>query len=83
MKSILTANVMRNKEAKYDERHGGPYDRGAADSWYYRSRNPHWIDHKNGGNRFKQTDMTPKEIAEYHAGYDDNEEAGAHKDYGH
>ena len=72
--------VMKKPEGR---EHGSPYDRGAADSWYYRSRNPHWIDHKNGGNKFKQTDMTPKEIAEYHAGYDDNEEAGAHKDYGH
>ena len=58
--------VMKKPEGR---EHGSPYDRGAADSWYYRSRNPHWIDHKNGGNRFKQDQMTPKEIAEYHASY--------------
>lgn len=26
---------------KYDESHGSPFDRGSADSWYHRARNPH------------------------------------------
>jgi len=26
----------------YDSRHGGPFDRGSADSWYSRPFNPHY-----------------------------------------
>ena len=89
MKSILTANVMRNKDAKYDERHGGPYDRGAADSWYIRPRCPHYYGrHENGEGlvedrkRVSIDGMTKSEIEAYHAGYDDNESGtGCHKDY--
>jgi len=89
MKSILTANVMNNKEAKYNERHGGPYDRGAADSWYIRPRCPHYYGrHENGEGliedrkRVSGDEMTKAEIEAYHAGYDDNEAvSGARKDY--
>ena len=28
---------------KYDERHGGPYDRGGADSYYRRPFRPHYF----------------------------------------
>ena len=27
---------------KYDDRHGGPYDRGGADSYYRRAFQPHY-----------------------------------------
>ena len=27
----------------YDKRHGGPYDRGGADSYYRRGYNPHYF----------------------------------------
>ena len=85
MKSILTANVMRNKDAKYDERHGGPYDRGAADSWYIRPRCPHYYGRHGLSNarvRIGIDEMTKAEIEAYHAGYDDNEAvSGARKDY--
>jgi len=89
MKSILTANVMNNnKEAKYDERHGGPYDRGAADSWYIRPRCPHYygkpvVDvNLEGKKRVGIDEMTKAEIEAYHAGYDDNEAVpGCRKDY--
>lgn len=26
----------------YDQRHGGPYDRGSADAWYGRDFDPHY-----------------------------------------
>ena len=26
----------------YDQRHGGPYDRGSADAYYHRPYNPHF-----------------------------------------
>ena len=80
---------MKNKESKYNERHGGPYDRGAADSWYIRPRCPHYYGkHENGEGliedrkRVSGDEMTKAEIEAYHAGYDDNEAVpGCRKDY--
>lgn len=61
--------------------HGSPYDRGAADSYYRRPRNPHkWPEGTGRGK--KVTDLTPDEVAEYNQGYDDNEALGDHKDWG-
>lgn len=67
----------------YDDRHGGPYDRGGADSYYGRGFNPHYY---TGGSM--QSDLIPEElmtkleIEAYRAGYNDNEEAGDFKDWG-
>ena len=62
--------------------HGSPYDRGTADSYYRRGRNPHYY---VGGSyttpRVEEADMTPQEIAGYHAGYDDNESDGNFKEW--
>jgi hypothetical protein len=71
---------MSRKYAEF-EYHGGPYDRGAADSWYQRPRSPH--KYPNGTyNGPEVTELTEEEIEAYHAGYDDNEESGGHKDWG-
>lgn len=54
--------------------HGDPYDRGSADSYYRRGRQPHY--YPNGTYvppRIDKSDMTPEQIAEYHKGYDNNE----------
>lgn len=64
----------------HDTSHGSPWDRGRADSYYGRSIRPHkWLD---GLGRQEITDLTPAEIAEYHAGFEENEDAGDHKDWG-
>lgn len=65
---------------KYDSRHGGAFDRGSADSWYDRGRNPHYF---VGDTHMSEriTDLTPEEIEAYHAGYDYNEKFGGKKDY--
>lgn len=60
------------------ERHGGLYDRGSADSYYGRPRNPHWWPHGTGNGEMI-TDLTPEEIAEYLDGYDYNEDQGNKK----
>ena len=63
------------------ERHGGLYDRGRADSYYSRPRNPHW--YPNGTYKGDAVeDLTPAEVAEYLAGYEDNERNGDKKDWG-
>jgi len=64
------------------DRHGGPYDRGSADSFYQRGSNPHyWPEGTYNGTQVREADMTPEEIAAYHEGFADNEKAGLHKIY--
>lgn len=68
-----------NKE--YDERHGGAYDRGTADSYYRRSRAPHYYLGATGTS--KRIELTPEdaEWEAYMAGYDHNEQEGFFKSY--
>ena len=66
-----------------DERHGGPYDRGTADSYYGRGYNPHYfVGDSYNSPRVEKASMTEFEIEEYSAGYKDNEEACNFKDHG-
>lgn len=70
------------KGIEYNDRHGGPFDRGSADSWYSRAENPHYYVGDTGlSKRVEAADMTDTEIAEYHAGYEWNEQFGGKKDY--
>lgn len=66
----------------YDMRHGGPYDRGSADSYYRRSFNPHYY---AGGTHTSKLisleDMTVEDIVAYTAGYRDNEASQNFKEY--
>jgi hypothetical protein len=60
--------------------HGCLYDRGSADSYYGRRRDPHYGG--VGGDSGKRVDqLTADEVAEYQAGYDYNEQFGEKKDY--
>lgn len=73
---------MLKQHPVYDQRHGGPYDRGSSDSYYRRSPEPHYYEGGTGvGKRFEEADMTDWQITEYNAGYDANERAGDYKDY--
>ena len=65
----------------YDSRHGGCFDRGSADSYYHRPRDPHYYT-QGTGTSDKVTELTESEIEAYHAGYDYNEEYGDKKDWG-
>ena len=67
----------------YDQRHGGPFDRGAADSYYHRGYHPHYF----RGDTFTSemvtlAEMTAEEITAYTAGYNYNEKFGDKKDWG-
>jgi len=67
----------------YDERHGGPYDRGSADYWYHRPFDPHYfVEGSYTSDKVELADMTPAEITAYTAGYRDAEERGDQKDWG-
>lgn len=61
--------------------HGGPYDRGMADSYYRRPRSPH--KYPNGTYNGERVHiLTVEETEAYNAGFDENEDAGDFKDWG-
>ena len=60
--------------------HGCLFDRGSADSYYGRARDPHYGGVSgDSGPRVKVTDS--ESVAEYLAGYQDNEDNGSKKDW--
>ena len=66
----------------YDQRHGGPFDRGSADSYYGRPRNPHWYPEGTyKGEKISKDQMTPAEVQAYLAGYQWNEQFGDKKSW--
>jgi hypothetical protein len=72
----------RTQSGYYDERHGGAYDRGSADSWYNREYNPHYfVGDSYQSPRIELAQMTAQEIVAYTAGYSDNEATGDHKEW--
>ena len=63
------------------KKHGCLYDRGSADSYYGRPRDPHYGG--VGGDSGERVDqgLSIDEIKEYYAGYEWNERFGDKKDY--
>jgi hypothetical protein len=63
------------------KRHGCLYDRGSADSYYGRPRDPHYGG--VGGDSGPRVDqgLSIDEIKEYYAGYEYNEQFGDKKDW--
>ena len=65
----------------YDTRHGGPFDRGRADSYYERPPEPHFYVGATGmSSRYISRPGTPEHAA-YMAGYNMNETSGDKKDW--
>lgn len=61
------------------DRHGSLFDRGGADSYYRRQPDPHYGG--VGGDSGQRTPVSdPESVAEYDAGYLDNEQSGSFKD---
>lgn len=65
---------------KYDSEHGSFFDRGAADSYYHRGREPH-RGGVGGNSGPRIVAVTAEEIEAYTAGYDWNEQFGDKKEY--
>ncbi len=64
----------------YNTEHGSPFDRGSADSYYGRPRQPHYYPEGTyKGERV--TDLTPAEVQAYLAGYQYNEQFGDKKSW--
>ena len=65
---------------QFQRKHGSLYDRGSADSYYGRARDPHYGG--VGGDSGPRVEVTDESsVAEYMAGYDYNEQFGEKKDY--
>jgi len=74
--------MIEYKGVDYDDRHGGPFDRGSADSYYGRIRSPHVFEGDTYSSPIRTIEeMTNAEIDAYHAGYDYNEELGDKKSW--
>jgi len=60
--------------------HGSLWDRGSADSYYGRPRDPHYYpDGSYNGERI--TDLTPEQVKEYLDAYEWNEKHGDKKSW--
>jgi hypothetical protein len=62
------------------EQHGSLFDRGSADSYYSRPRDPHWYP-EGSYNGNPVSELTGPEREEYLAGYDYNERFGHKKSW--
>ena len=75
-------DIVEFNEIEYNARHGGPFDRGSADSYYGRPRRPHYF----LGDSYQSNEIIPEvgsaEHEAYCAGYDWNEANGDKKDWG-
>ena len=64
----------------FDREHGSFFDRGSADSYYHRPRDPH-RGGVGGMSGERVVAVTEAELEAYHAGYDYNEEYGDTKSW--
>jgi hypothetical protein len=67
------------------ERHGGPFDRGSADSYYQRQFSPHYfVKDTANSNRIELSASNPEHhelISEYTRGFNHNEAEGSFKEW--
>lgn len=67
---------------EYDARHGGPFDRGSADCYYRRPREPHkYLGATYQSDRIGLLGLSDDEIQAYRAGYEYQHEVGDYKNY--
>lgn len=72
---------MKGTDMTYDKRHGVPYDRGSADSYYGRGRQPHYFVGATYSSERVECEPGTPEYEAYMAGYDENEKSGDKKDW--
>lgn len=75
-----TAQPQEFQGKTYDQRHGGPFDRGAADSYYNRPYSPHFYRGDTYSTERVEF-LTADELEAYNAGYQYNEQFGDKKDW--
>lgn len=64
--------AMSFAEREVFTRHGGAYDRGACDAYYWREAAPHYYTgDTHMSTRIEEVDMSWEEIQAYYAGYEE------------
>jgi hypothetical protein len=77
---VMTYIDAQKANEMYDKSHGSFFDRGSADSYYHRPRDPHRGG--VGGDSGPRIDAKfESDIQAYHAGYDYNEQFGGKKNW--
>ncbi len=62
--------IVTRTRTQFDQRHGGPYDRGSADSYYGRDYCPHYfVGDTYSSAKVEMAQMTSAEIVAYTAGF--------------
>ena len=70
----MSAYITKDWPGTYDERHGGPLDRGRADSYYGRHHDPHfYVEDTYSSPKVEEKAMTVEEVEAYNAGYEGTE----------
>ena len=70
------------KMTKEKPAHGSPFDRGGADYYYQRGRNPHYYPNGTYNEpRIELKDMSEDQVNEYNEGYDEAQKRGFKKEY--
>lgn len=70
------------EDIAYDTRHGGPFDRGTADSYYGRPMKPHfYLGDTYNSTRIEIVDTDTEAYEAYVAGYEYNEQFGGKKEW--
>ena len=78
----MVKDVIVYMDTEFDARHGGPFDRGMADSWYNRMISPHYYKGDTAmSEKVELADMTGTEVTEYLLGYQFNDELGDKKEW--
>ena len=71
--------MVEEKSMKYSKRHGGPYDRGSADSYYGRPFRPHYFVGATYQSKEIAIPVGTDEYEAYKAGFYENEASGSFK----
>jgi hypothetical protein len=67
---------------KYDTRHGGAYDRGSADAYYFRVYRPHMFEGATCMSKeLLESEMSQEDLDAYRAGYDNQQKYGDFKNW--
>lgn len=79
---FVTENKIEFQGITYNATHGGPFDRGSADSYYGRPQDPHKYPNGTGNApRIGAQDLSRDDVQSYLKGYEYNELLGSKKDY--
>lgn len=74
--------IIFKEEIAVDKRHGGPYDRGSADAYYRRGKNPHYyVGDSYASELVTEENMTQEELEDYELGYMEQEKSGDFKEW--